>query len=59
MGADGREACKKLHPLGAEIWAQDQQSSTIYGMPMAIAKAGLADKILSLNDIAHHLAELR
>tara|TARA_R110002050_G_scaffold9504_1_gene33327 strand:- start:482974 stop:484029 length:1056 start_codon:yes stop_codon:yes gene_type:complete len=59
MGADGREACKKLQPLGASIWAQDQQSSTIYGMPMAIAKAGLADKILSLNDIAHHLAELR
>lgn len=59
MGADGREACKKLRPLGATIWAQDQQSSTIYGMPMAIAKAGLADKILSLNDIGQHLAELR
>tara|TARA_R110001606_G_scaffold361754_7_gene515300 strand:- start:214062 stop:215123 length:1062 start_codon:yes stop_codon:yes gene_type:complete len=59
MGADGREACKKLRPLGAIIWAQDQQSSTIYGMPMAIAKAGLADKILSVNDIGHHLAELR
>jgi two-component system chemotaxis response regulator CheB len=59
MGADGREACKKLRPLGTTIWAQDQQSSTIYGMPMAIAKAGLADKILSLNDIGQHLAELR
>lgn len=59
MGADGREACKKLRPLGAKIWAQDQQSSTIYGMPMVIAKAGLADRILSLNDIGHHLAELR
>ncbi len=59
MGADGREACKKLRPLGATIWAQDQQSSTIYGMPMAISKAGLADKILSLNDIGQHLAELR
>lgn len=59
MGADGREACKKLRPLGTTIWAQDQQSSTIYGMPMAIAKAGLADKIFSLNDIGQHLAELR
>jgi two-component system chemotaxis response regulator CheB len=59
MGADGREACKKLRPLGATIWAQDKQSSTIYGMPMAIAKAGLADKILSLNDIGQNLAELR
>lgn len=59
MGADGREACKKLRPLGTQIWAQDQQTSTIYGMPMAIAKAGLADRILSLNDIGHHLAELK
>ncbi len=59
MGADGREACKKLRPLGAKIWAQDQQSSTIYGMPMVIAKAGLADRILSLNDIGHHLADLK
>jgi len=59
MGADGREGCRQLRPLGATIWAQDKQSSTIYGMPMAIAKADLADKILSLNDIAHRLAELR
>jgi two-component system chemotaxis response regulator CheB len=59
MGADGREGCKKLRSLGASIWAQDEQSSTIYGMPMAIAKAGLADKILSMIDIGHHLVKLR
>lgn len=59
MGADGREGCKKLRLLGASIWAQDKQSSTIYGMPMAIAKAGLADKILSMTDIGHHLVRLR
>ncbi len=59
MGADGRDGCHKLSPLGASIWAQDEQSSTIYGMPMAIAKAGLADRILSINDITHHLAGLK
>jgi len=59
MGSDGRDGCTKLKRLGASIWSQDEHSSTIYGMPMAIAKAGLADKILSLTDIAKHLAELK
>ncbi|MDT8370544.1 MAG: chemotaxis response regulator protein-glutamate methylesterase [Gammaproteobacteria bacterium] len=59
MGSDGRDGCSKLKPLGASIWSQDENSSTIYGMPMAIAKAGLADKILSLTDIAKHLSELK
>lgn len=59
MGSDGRDGCSKLKPLGASIWSQDEHSSTIYGMPMAIAKAGLADKILSLTDIAKHLSELK
>ena len=59
MGSDGRDSCSLLHPLGTTVWAQDEQSSTIYGMPMAIAKAGLADKVLSLSEISRHLVELR
>jgi len=59
MGADGREACRNLHQLGATIWAQDEQSSTIYGMPKAIIDAGLADKIFDVSDIGQHLAELK
>ncbi|MDH5358411.1 MAG: chemotaxis response regulator protein-glutamate methylesterase [Gammaproteobacteria bacterium] len=58
MGADGREGCRVLKQSGATIWAQDEKSSTIYGMPMAIAKAQLADRILSLADIGKQLAEL-
>lgn len=58
MGSDGRDGCQAIKQLGGNIWAQDQQSSTIYGMPMAVAKAGLADKILSLTDIGRQLAEL-
>lgn len=56
MGADGCEGSKKMHALGGVIWAQDQQSSTIYGMPMAVAKAGVTDKILGLSDIGPQLA---
>jgi two-component system chemotaxis response regulator CheB len=58
MGSDGRDGCQAIKQRGGTVWAQDQQSSTIYGMPMAIAKAGLADSILSLTEIGKQLAEL-
>lgn len=58
MGSDGCEGSKKIHALGGTVWAQDQQSSTIYGMPMAVAKAGIADKILGLTEIGPQLAAL-
>lgn len=58
MGADGCEGSKLMHAAGGSVWAQDQQSSTIYGMPMAVAKAGVTDKILGLSDIGPQLAAL-
>lgn len=57
MGADGAEGAKLLKQGGGDIWAQDEASCVIYGMPMAIAKAGLADQELSLADIGPQLAE--
>lgn len=57
MGADGREGARLLKAQGAVVWAQDKESSVIYGMPAAIAEAGLADKILSLNAIGSSLVE--
>ena len=59
MGADGREGCRSLKQGGATIWAQDEKSSTIYGMPKAIIDAKLADAIFSINDIGHQLSELK
>ncbi|OUR64670.1 chemotaxis response regulator protein-glutamate methylesterase [Methylophaga sp. 42_25_T18] len=58
MGSDGRDGCKKIHHHGGTIWSQDEQSCTVYGMPMAIASAGIADRILSLVDIGQQLAEI-
>lgn len=52
MGADGREGCRLLKDLGATIWAQDEQSSVVYGMPAAVANAGIATKSLALSDVA-------
>jgi two-component system, chemotaxis family, protein-glutamate methylesterase/glutaminase len=57
MGADGCEGAKLLKQGGATIWAQDEASSVIYGMPMAVAKANLAEEILPLSQIGPRLAE--
>lgn len=51
MGADGREGARTLKKQGATVWSQDEASSVIYGMPMAVAEAGLSDQVLSLRDI--------
>ncbi|MGH8420688.1 MAG: protein-glutamate methylesterase/protein-glutamine glutaminase [Pseudomonas sp.] len=57
MGADGREGARLLKQSGSHIWAQDEASCVIYGMPMAIVKADLADAVYSLDDIGRHLVE--
>ena len=50
MGQDGKMGCKLLREKGSEIWAQDELTSVIYGMPRAVA--GMASRILPLQDIA-------
>jgi len=58
MGADGREGVRLLKQKGATVWAQDRESSVIYGMPGAVAKANLTDEILDLDSIGSNLARL-
>lgn len=57
MGADGREGARMLKQSGSQVWAQDEASCVIYGMPMAVVKASLADAVYSLEDIGRHLTE--
>ncbi|MEP3562157.1 MAG: chemotaxis response regulator protein-glutamate methylesterase [Marinobacter sp.] len=57
MGADGREGCRMMKQAGAVVWSQDEESSVIYGMPMAVATAGLSDEVLPLNDVGLRLIE--
>lgn len=57
MGADGREGARLLKQSGSQVWAQDEASCVIYGMPMAVVKAGLADFVYSLDDIGGYLVE--
>ncbi|MEM1096030.1 MAG: chemotaxis response regulator protein-glutamate methylesterase [Bacteroidota bacterium] len=51
MGHDGRDGAQKLRSQGGRIIAQDEASSVVYGMPRAIAEAGLADAVVGLDNI--------
>ena len=58
MGADGREGARALKKQGGLIWTQDEASSVIYGMPMAVAEAGLSVQVLSLRELGPALAQV-
>ncbi|XOZ33909.1 protein-glutamate methylesterase/protein-glutamine glutaminase [Halomonadaceae bacterium KBTZ08] len=57
MGADGKEGCRLMKQSGSVVWSQDEKTSVIYGMPMAVAKAGLTDEVLALDRIGSRLTE--
>jgi two-component system chemotaxis response regulator CheB len=55
MGADGREGARLLKQGGSTVWAQDEKSCVVYGMPAAVA--GLADQVLPLLSIGPGIAQ--
>ena len=57
MGADGRQGARLLKKKGATIWAQDEASCVVAGMPSAVIDAGLTYSILSLNNIGVVLSQ--
>lgn len=57
MGADGSQGCKALKQRGAVVWAQDEATSTVYGMPSAVADLGITDHILPLNKVGPGIVE--
>jgi len=51
MGQDGLKGCELLESSGARIVVQDEATSVVWGMPGFVARAGLADKVLPLDQI--------
>jgi len=51
MGADGREGARALKQGGSTVWAQNEATCVVYGMPMAVVEAGLADQVLPISDL--------
>lgn len=52
MGRDGLRGCEGLRDAGAQILAQDEETSVVWGMPGFVARAGLADDVLPLQRMA-------
>jgi two-component system, chemotaxis family, protein-glutamate methylesterase/glutaminase len=52
MGQDGLRGSEALRAHGAQIVAQDEKSSVVWGMPGFVVKAGLADATLPLLELA-------
>ncbi|MCS7214551.1 MAG: chemotaxis response regulator protein-glutamate methylesterase [Thermodesulfovibrio sp.] len=52
MGNDGAMGCKKIKETGGRIFAQNEESCVVYGMPRAVVEAGIADKVIPLEEMA-------
>jgi two-component system chemotaxis response regulator CheB len=58
MGSDGTHGARALVDAGGPVLAQDEATSTVWGMPGSVAKAGLAQAVLPLPEIGPALRSL-
>jgi two-component system chemotaxis response regulator CheB len=52
MGRDGAQGATTIRSAGGEMFAQDEASSVVWGMPGAVTTAGQADRVLPLDQMA-------
>lgn len=57
MGSDGAAGAKNVVDAGGTVVAQDEASSVVWGMPAAVAKAGLCHALVPLNDMGQWLRQ--
>lgn len=57
MGRDGALGCAKIKQTGGGILAQDEASSVVWGMPGLVAKQGLAEKVMNLEDLGDEITK--
>ncbi len=55
MGHDGLKGAKAIKNQGGRLIAQDEATSVVYGMPKAVAEAGIVDKVVPLDKIAQEI----
>ena len=58
MGSDGTNGARALTEAGGPVLAQDEATSTVWGMPGSVARAGLAEAVLPLPELATALRAL-
>jgi two-component system, chemotaxis family, protein-glutamate methylesterase/glutaminase len=57
MGSDGKEGAAWIKAQGGTIYTEAEETCVVYGMPRAVAEAGLSDKVLPLTAIASAIME--
>jgi two-component system chemotaxis response regulator CheB len=57
MGSDGREGAAWIKGAGGTIWTEAESSCVVYGMPRAVAEAGLSDASYPLGQLAEAILE--
>jgi two-component system, chemotaxis family, protein-glutamate methylesterase/glutaminase len=58
MGADGLAGARKIVAAGGHVFAQDEGTSVVWGMPGQVTNAGLCSAVLPLPEIAGKLTRL-
>lgn len=52
MGNDGLKGMTAMKRTGSRIFAQNEETCVVYGMPRAVVEAGLSDKVLPIDEMA-------
>jgi two-component system chemotaxis response regulator CheB len=55
MGSDGLKGSREVIAQGGTVVAQDEATSVVWGMPGAVATAGLCSAVLPLNEISEYI----
>lgn len=58
MGQDGLRGAQILKAQGASVLAQDEASSVVWGMPGAVEGAGIADRVLPLDQVVPEILRI-
>jgi len=58
MGSDGLAGAKAIVAAGGHVFAQDEATSVVWGMPGQVTNAGLCSAVLPLPEIAGKLTRL-
>jgi len=58
MGQDGMKGCEQIKSKGGYVIVQDEKTSVVWGMPGFVAREGLADEILPLNQIGSKIISM-
>lgn len=59
MGQDGLAGARAVREKGGTVWVQDEQSSVVWGMPRAVVNEGLAQGIMSLEEMSEAIEKMR